>query len=116
MLYSPDIKEGDIWWEPSHTYRDDIGEVLVYRKCPSDPDRTMAMNVLIRDDGEVQTAYHGLPSYAFANVTRNQFLASDNKERGHQSLEGKYGAYVSPIQRTAWGYATPHVSFEDSTQ
>jgi len=112
MLYSPDVKEDDIWWEPGHTYRNDIGEVIVYRKCPSDPNRTMAMNAISRD-GDMQTAYHGLPTYAVGNAARNQFSASDNKERGHESLDGSYGAYVTPVETTAWGYAIAHLLFED---
>ena len=113
MLYSPASKEGDIWSELSHTYRDDIGEVLVYRKCPSDPEGTMAVNVLVRGDDEVQIAYHGLPTYAVGSVARNQVLASDNTEAGHQSLDGSPGTCVTPVETTDWGYSIPHLLFED---
>ena len=29
MLFGPYIQEGDVWWEPSNTYHDTVGEVIV---------------------------------------------------------------------------------------
>ena len=108
--FRPDLDRQSIWWQPSHTYHDVVGEVIVYKKLPCSPEKLKKINDELQvTGGDTRIAYHGLPAYAVANVARNSFLASDSKERGHQSLEGKHGAYVSPFPTTAWGYSTPHI-------
>ena len=97
LLYDPWVKEGDVWWEPIHTYDDKIGEVIIYKKMPCSPEEEKKIRGELQvTGGNTRVAYHGLPVYAVANVARNGLLPSDNADRRHQSMEGKHGVYVTP--------------------
>jgi hypothetical protein len=89
MDFHPDLDQQSVWWQPSHTYDDVVGEVIVYKKLPCSPEKWKRISDALQDIGNEKIAYHGCPVYAVASIARNGFLASDNAERGHQALEGK---------------------------
>ena len=108
----------DIWYEPHHTYSEDGKEVIVFTRLPCSPEKAQRIRKARSMVDGHRIAYHGTISYAVPNIAANQFIASDNVDLGHRTLgsetgENLTGVYVTPVEVTALGYATPQIMFRD---
>ena len=117
LNWRPGLGPDDVWYEPHHTFTDEGMELIVFTKLPRSPEKVKRVRDARKHMSSERIVYHGTVPYAAANIARNEFLASDDEERGHQSLgteEGKLtGVYVTPVEDTAFVYAVPQILFRD---
>ena len=118
LHWRPGLTAEDIWYEPHHTYPEDGKELIVFTRLPCSPDKAERIRKARSLVDGHRIAFHGTISYATPNIAANQFIASDNKDRGHRTLgsdtgEDLTGVYVTPIEDTAVGYATPQIMFRN---